>query len=88
MSDGLYHDRYVRPGEHQGLAGNPNDSLIRPTTSRGRQLVNRLRRDVPPNDGEVAGLEFEDVGAPLEAGGLRTVGVRIGAKSFLNMTDT
>ncbi len=75
------HRRYVLLGEHQSFPGNPDDTLIRATTRRGRQLCGGFRRNVATNDGEVAGVQFKNVGATRKARCLYTVRMRVRAEA-------
>lgn len=71
----------VRFREHECLARNPDDALVRTATRAEAELADGGVSDVHADDGEITVFEFEDVGAALERGSFRTVGVRIGANA-------
>jgi hypothetical protein len=55
--------RDVGFGLDEKVPGDEHDPLVRAAARRRRELPDRFRRDVYADDGEVARLEFEDVGA-------------------------
>src|SRR5262245_7126183 len=73
--------RNIRPGKYERLARNPHNSLVRSTTGGCRQLRDGIGRDVAPDNGEIAGVKFENVRTALERRCLRSEGVRIRSKS-------
>jgi len=70
--------------EHERLARNLDDTLIRTAACAERELAGGECGDVHADDGEIAVFEFEDVGATLERRSLRSVGVRIGTEASSN----
>jgi len=68
-------------GIHQKFARQPDNSFVRRTTGTWRQIRNRRRRDVRADNGEVAVVEFPNVGTTTATGALQSVGLWIGADS-------
>src|SRR6185312_1458357 len=75
-------------GVDQQVARQADDPLIRPATSRGRQVRFGVSGDVDADDGEVAIFQFPNVGAAITGDALRAVGVRVRANAFREHTNT
>jgi hypothetical protein len=75
-------------GIHQKISRQPDNPFIRPATGSRRQFRNRHRRDVCANNGKITVVEFPNIRTPVATGALRSVGVRIGAESFLEHART
>ena len=67
---------------HQEVARQTDNSFIRATTGRWRQLRCCGGGDVYADDGEVAVVEFPNVRATPAGGGLCSVCVRVRADAF------
>lgn len=91
MAQPLYHPTWS-PGKsdrvrdvllraHQGSARDEHDLFVRPAARGGREMPDGFVRDGDPDDGEVAGIEFENIRAVRQRHGLHPICVRVGAKS-------
>ena len=69
--------------QDQRLARNPHNALIGTAAGTRRQMRHGLRRDIFANDGEVSGIEFEDVWAALQTRSEGAIRMRIGTESFV-----
>ena len=69
-------------GVYQQIAWQPDNPFIRPATGCGRQFGGGHIGNINTDDGEVATFNFPDVRAAPAGGGLRSVGVRVGADAF------
>jgi len=66
---------------NKGRSRNAYDFLVGTATGGRRQALFRVIGDVRADDGEVTGVEFEDVGAAARASGRFAAFVRIGTDS-------
>jgi hypothetical protein len=66
-------------GQHQSLALNANDPLIRTAASGRRQFLRHVGH-IYANEGKVTINEFKDVGATTATNGLRSILMRVGPK--------
>ena len=80
----LHRLRDIRPGQDKRPARKDDDPFVRAAGGVGREVGGNLRRHVAANDGEVAGVEFENVRAAFEAARLGAVRMGLGAKSALD----
>jgi hypothetical protein len=67
--------RNVRLGVDEKIARDSDDPFIRPAAGRRRQLWLGSVCDVYANHGEIAIVEFPNVGTPIATDALRAVGV-------------
>ena len=67
-------------GEDEGPAGDADHPFVRAAAGVGGEVAGG-GGDVDADHGEVAGLEFEDVGAPFQSGRGQPARMRIGTKT-------
>ncbi len=68
----------------EGVPRNFDNPFVRAAARTERQFTGQDMSNVHADDGEVAVFEFENIRAALERRGLRSVGVRVGAKASNN----